>query len=331
MSAVRARKVEIEPPAHPCPRCRVSLLPATGGLAERVCARCTGRFLESGGVQRLVFEEHGIEPELIRELVTQFAGERGACPCCKSQMSPVQVRGEHVELCEGCGGMWLEAGALERLGEGRWQEVPPTAEQIVDALAEHSKLPPPPPKPRRRRRRIDAEWWADWNPARWTAWSLVFVAASVIAMAAVPRTTTIECIGYSWWWGTECRATVERYIGDPTKHPVSYGPEPDFSYMPRPGHAGQWTIAIDGQPVQAEFWFSKNSWDARRAAEEFATRVEAAGTLGASLTSQRNPMAALVPIPMAIGQLGLTFAGLLWWGRWRARRRARAKRAGSPS
>lgn len=127
------------PSLHLCPRCSDhagALIRGFGALHEDVCARCRGRFLSAEAVERLLVEEHGLSREMLREMVTLFASrERATCPGCASKLSPIHVRGVRIDLCIGCGGVWLDAGELTRLGAGRHEELSPSSEPPADGEA----------------------------------------------------------------------------------------------------------------------------------------------------------------------------------------------------
>lgn len=114
------------------------LTPGAGALGEAVCGRCGGRLLDEAAVQRLIIEEHGIARDTLRELAGNFGRPTLRCAGCGQRMHPVRLRGVPLELCTGCGGVWLDAGELGRLSEGRWAEVAGPA----PPPDEHA-LPPP--------------------------------------------------------------------------------------------------------------------------------------------------------------------------------------------
>jgi Zn-finger nucleic acid-binding protein len=105
-----------------CPRCVRPLQPPVGTLEEEVCGGCGGRYLPSRGVARLLEDERGLDLGLLRELSEHFGNENLRCPGCAHGCSTIQLKGERVDLCFGCGGLWLDAGELADLGEGRHVE-----------------------------------------------------------------------------------------------------------------------------------------------------------------------------------------------------------------
>jgi Zn-finger nucleic acid-binding protein len=108
---------------HLCPRCQELTLVRRGGeLDESVCASCGGILLPDRGTERLVEEELGVDRDMIRQMQNYFTGERLSCPLCRSHMSPMRIKGEHIDLCTGCGATWLDAGELSSVSRGRYPE-----------------------------------------------------------------------------------------------------------------------------------------------------------------------------------------------------------------
>lgn len=108
---------------EPCPKCCEPSLERIGGpLDELACAYCGGRFLSPLGTERLVEHELGLQKDFLRTLVGFFAGARLSCPGCKSRTSPMRLKGVTADLCTGCGGLWLDAGELNVISEGRYAD-----------------------------------------------------------------------------------------------------------------------------------------------------------------------------------------------------------------
>jgi Zn-finger nucleic acid-binding protein len=104
-----------------CPRCQTPSLTRVGGeLDEMRCTTCDGRFISAHGTERLIEGELGLDRDLLRDLEGFFSGERLTCPSCRSKMSPMRIKGEHVDLCTGCGGFWFDAGELASVSQGRY-------------------------------------------------------------------------------------------------------------------------------------------------------------------------------------------------------------------
>ncbi len=143
--------------AAACPRCstadaEVPLVPGAGTLGEAVCPRCGGRVLDEAAVQRVIIDEHGITRATLRELAGHFGRPNLRCPGCGQRMHPVQLRQVPLDLCTGCGALWLDAGELWRLSEGRWVEVagpaPPAPESAPqEATAAATSMPGDAPAP----------------------------------------------------------------------------------------------------------------------------------------------------------------------------------------
>ena len=134
-----------------CPRCstadvEVPLADGAGALGEAVCPGCGGRVLDEAAVQRVIIEEHGIARETLRELAGHFGRPLLRCPGCGQRMHPICLRQVPLDLCTGCGAVWLDAGELWRLTEGRWAEVArpaPPAPATVAAPAHPVAAPAP--------------------------------------------------------------------------------------------------------------------------------------------------------------------------------------------
>lgn len=107
-----------------CPRCAVALDRVGGPLDEHRCEQCAGRLLGDGGVERLVEQEIGIDREILYEVRTSGAKDGATCPLCTSVMNRTRLKGEEVDLCGGCGALWLDPGELNRLSRGRYAEHP---------------------------------------------------------------------------------------------------------------------------------------------------------------------------------------------------------------
>jgi Zn-finger nucleic acid-binding protein len=107
-----------------CPRCD----PAQELSDAGDCGSCGGRLLEQAAAERLLHDELGHDVGKLRQLAELFAGERLRCPSCAGQQSPLTLKGVPIDLCLGCGAVWLDAGEGEAL----------------TALATGSTAPPPP-------------------------------------------------------------------------------------------------------------------------------------------------------------------------------------------
>jgi hypothetical protein len=126
-----------------CLRCRnVPLVADIGALHEAVCPGCQGRLLDGDAAMRLLQDHCGLERGLIGELCAHYRG-RTPCPACGRGMSLVPVVGVSVDLCGGCGSLFLDAGELGRLSRGAIVEVAATAPPVL----EDPFGPPPAPAP----------------------------------------------------------------------------------------------------------------------------------------------------------------------------------------
>lgn len=91
-------------------------------------------------MQRVIVEEHGVSRDTLREMAGHFGRPLLGCPSCGQRMHPIRVRALTLDLCTGCGAVWLDAGELTRLSEGRWEEVagPPPADSTAKNAAQVS-------------------------------------------------------------------------------------------------------------------------------------------------------------------------------------------------
>jgi hypothetical protein len=139
-----------------CLRCPdVDLVEDFGVLHEAVCPRCQGRLFDQVGSSRVLEEFCGLPRALVGELCAHYAG-RTTCPACQRRMSLVPVRNVHVDLCGGCGALYLDHGELGRLSDGRVEEllaeskpVTPVVTPSTSAAALSSMVEAPPPLPPR--------------------------------------------------------------------------------------------------------------------------------------------------------------------------------------
>jgi Zn-finger nucleic acid-binding protein len=132
-----------------CPRCPdVELTPpeASGAsLSASTCARCGGGLVPEEGARRFLEEELGHTRSELMELAALVGGARIACPSCNSKMSPIQLRGAPVDVCFGCGALWVDRGELEQMSAGRYVlPAPPVVAATAPGSA--SALAPPPTK-----------------------------------------------------------------------------------------------------------------------------------------------------------------------------------------
>ncbi len=117
-----------------CPRCaETALVDQHGVLHEAVCPSCQGRFLDEAAARQVIEYELGIENEQLQELSALFGGLTLTCPGCGQSTRPVTLRGVPVDVCFRCGGLWCDAGELERLSSGRHREIPAEPTEDADA------------------------------------------------------------------------------------------------------------------------------------------------------------------------------------------------------
>lgn len=106
-----------------CPLCRsVPLAEGVGVLGEARCPSCGGRFFSTEAARRLLEGELGADLFALKAASSERAGGL-SCAACHSRMRPVVVQEQIVNLCAGCGGVWLDEEELELLSEGRYREI----------------------------------------------------------------------------------------------------------------------------------------------------------------------------------------------------------------
>ena len=105
----------------PCPRCHTDLEAAEfDGFVIETCPRCGGRWTNPADLKAIIDAEptppaadvHRTEVDL-----TGVGGD-GLCPRCSVPMQPFNYAGDSgviLDKCPGCGGLWLDAGDLERI------------------------------------------------------------------------------------------------------------------------------------------------------------------------------------------------------------------------
>jgi Zn-finger nucleic acid-binding protein len=112
-----------------CPRDGAQLAPTRDvvgpGTAAQVCPTCKGVMLDWITTQML-FKQLGLSVADLQTLVkASAASARTAAPkpcvdCGKGQVRPFSFRGLELDLCEGCGTCWFDAGELSRVTNGRF-------------------------------------------------------------------------------------------------------------------------------------------------------------------------------------------------------------------
>ena len=105
-----------------CLRCPdVDLVPRAGALGEDVCPSCSGRFLDAPTLEHLAARVLKVDPALLVELAA--ARGKARCPACDAATAPTTLRGTALFLCGGCGGAFLDGGALRAMAHGSIDEV----------------------------------------------------------------------------------------------------------------------------------------------------------------------------------------------------------------
>lgn len=113
-----------EASALDCPACTPPRpLSRVAGRLGASCPECAGGFL-SPAERGQFFQELGITEAAFQQLVAQTRGEGRPLPCpsCAAPTQAVELRGSAVYPCAACQTLWLRAGGLHRLSQGRHGE-----------------------------------------------------------------------------------------------------------------------------------------------------------------------------------------------------------------
>jgi len=114
--------LELQEPPPGCPLCEgARLIADVGHLKESVCSNCHGRLLDPAGVQRVFGEELGMGPGDLKAGLSDACGLR--CPGCRTRMGPLLLDDKILDLCPGCGSMWLDKGELLSISNGHYEEI----------------------------------------------------------------------------------------------------------------------------------------------------------------------------------------------------------------
>ena len=111
--STKPKRSEIE-----CPRCWVALqqeeVEVRGpNVIIDVCPTCGGIWLDSGELNRLL-RDRKLSQYLTKHIGTQSKSQL-VCPSCGWLMDIETAEDVDVDVCLNCGGVWLDAGELEKL------------------------------------------------------------------------------------------------------------------------------------------------------------------------------------------------------------------------
>jgi Zn-finger nucleic acid-binding protein len=126
-----------------CPRCNAELETRGGGLDAYLCPDGHGRFVDSADVEDFL-RRHQIDRTLLADLVQPApSGNAARCPQCASRMHRARLKGDELDFCRGCGGLWADRGELS-LGVPL-KAPPPHQEGPLNGIMPDSwqLLPPP--------------------------------------------------------------------------------------------------------------------------------------------------------------------------------------------
>ena len=97
-----------------CPRCGQSLfLVERGGERLDICRECGGIWFDRDELASLLGEESSVE--LLIGISMDLKGESLPCPDGRESMTTKEVYGVFVDICRGCGGIWMDKGETEKI------------------------------------------------------------------------------------------------------------------------------------------------------------------------------------------------------------------------
>ena len=108
----------------PCPTNRCNLIKGGGDFDEYVCNVCQSRFLGPAGASALYQKYLSVNDADLREIVSSGINKKRVCLFCKTEMVEVQLKGQWVDICPGCGSFFCNAGELSKVTRGFLQETP---------------------------------------------------------------------------------------------------------------------------------------------------------------------------------------------------------------
>jgi len=104
-----------------CPICDVPLQEETlhRQTVDR-CAQCRGIFFDRGELASILnivrlYRGFELEEDEIDTLSENGEARSITCPGCGENMSQNEVGGAVVDICDGCGGVWLDGGEIQAL------------------------------------------------------------------------------------------------------------------------------------------------------------------------------------------------------------------------
>lgn len=98
-----------------CPRCgpEGDVVSSAPGVAA--CRACQGSFVSSKVLVPALLAA-GVTPAQLKEIVSKEGRKLRPCPTCEQVLTTFPVRRELLHSCASCNAMWLDDGALLRLG-----------------------------------------------------------------------------------------------------------------------------------------------------------------------------------------------------------------------
>ena len=104
-----------------CPRCHVPLDAGEyEGVAVEICGRCGGRWLDPADLKAIIdtAPPPAGGPAVRTGIDLTGVQEDAPCPRCGTPLEPFNYAGDSgviLDKCHRCGGLWLDAGDLDRV------------------------------------------------------------------------------------------------------------------------------------------------------------------------------------------------------------------------
>ncbi|MCA9792387.1 MAG: zf-TFIIB domain-containing protein [Candidatus Eremiobacteraeota bacterium] len=104
-------------PAVACPACERGMRKVTfHGVEIDECPFCAGQWFDAGEIETISqmdpIPKRFLNVFAIDGEVTRLPGERG-CPRCQQELQSVELRGQSVDVCTTCQGVWLDRGEFK--------------------------------------------------------------------------------------------------------------------------------------------------------------------------------------------------------------------------
>ncbi len=95
---------------HQCPACQGDLRVGVGSQGQDVCAACHGHFFGPSLSGPLIQSRFSLSPADVARDAVGLAGTRAHC---QQGMRPAVIGETIIDVCPGCGAIWLDAGETD--------------------------------------------------------------------------------------------------------------------------------------------------------------------------------------------------------------------------